>query len=189
MEQQAAVDEYMRQKAKVVVDEYLRRRIKGIVAAIAAIGSIGGFAFVSLLWSGFDNRLQAAIDNSVKDYNNNNQLVTARLEALQVELNRLQKDSVLIDRTRSATDRIAQVEKDVEALEKAREIVKRTDLEAAANVANTLRTLGGTDAQSILKRLDELQASIPTRIEVSKGKRWIGVIETLTRHSVATEVR
>jgi hypothetical protein len=167
----AAIDDYVRQKVKAGVDEYLRRRLKGLAATIATVGGIGGFAFVSLLWSGFDGRLQTAIDNSIKDANSNSQLVQARLTALQSELNQLQSASQLIERTRAATDQIAEVEKDVDAAEKARAILKRTDLQAAANMASTLSSLGAADSQSILKRIDELQASIPTRIEVSRGQQ------------------
>lgn len=168
--ERAAIDEYVRQKAKVSVDEYLRRRVKRLVAIIGAIGGIGGFAFVSLLWSGFDNRLKSAIDNSVKDANQNATLVQARFTALQEELTRLENASTLIERTRGATTRIAEVEKDVDAVEKGRDFLKKTDLQAAAQVALTLRSIGTADSQSILKRLDELQAAIPTRIEVSKGQ-------------------
>ena len=170
-DEREAINDYLRSKGigdklsletRVLIDGYLRRRVLAAIGVLAAVGSVGGYAIAQVL-------IERAVTSRVDSYFSQAALVSAQGAAMETQLAGITKGADVIARHQLADSRMKEIESDVAALEKARQIVKALPLESAANLAATISSLGQGDAASIVKRIDELERKIPTRIEITRG--------------------
>lgn len=165
-----AIDAYLAAKLKLdprlreAIDAYLTARLKRAAAAaasvIAGIAALGWFTFVPEL-----------IKNQVNTLLTTDQIIQARTAALQNAMDSIARSSEVTGRSTQLQARLESLEKDVSTLENGSAAGIVRQLGEARSLVKSLSSIGGIDTGAILKRLDDLEGRIPTRIEVTRGQQ------------------
>jgi hypothetical protein len=150
-----ALSTEMKARARIQV----RREVRRLVGwGMAVVTSLAGLGFFAIIRPRLEEQARDAAKTEISEFTKSEPSgLLAKVYVIQGSIN-------------ATEGQVKRMQDDAEALRKATEIVKSSPVPNAAELAKTYESLSSGDVGRMLKRLDEIQRSIPTKITVFKAQ-------------------